>query len=347
MNVQELAGLADWLEHEIHKGGVLQQYQALSNALSRNTQQNQQKVSFDSEKEKLFEALTAMPLAKLSREQLSFLETIGIRSSIGQAGVDDLEDALYRNVIDPATSARIVQEKTQRIGATKARIDAIRTALKDIPLDLQESGEGGVLFRVYFQGDASIDDVVDLKKWSAAWHDIGRGVAMLHNESPEDVRVVGAGTGSIIIELSVVAGVALTIGKIIKEALDIAEQTNRIRIQAEQIRGMKLSNAKIASDLDKEAEKIKSEGGDKINKIVAEGSTLEGDAKGDIAKALSTSVVKLLDFLDKGGRVDIIVRGAESEDADEVVLALDEQVSEIRRLEAGQKRITDARSDDG
>ena len=340
MNISELLRLADWIDQEIHKNGLLTKYQALHATMNRNNQQNQAKVSFETEQKELLAALDSMVLTELSRDQLNFLSQIGIRNDVGKLGVHDLEDLLYKNVIDLATSAKVVNEKYQRLANSKKRVDAVRFALEGIDLhesELEEEGE--VLFRVYFQGDASISNVADLKKWSGIWYDIGRGVAMFHHESPQDVRVVGADTGSIVIELGVIAAMALTIGKIIKQGLDIAEQTNRIRIQSETIQSMKLSNKKIASDLNKEADKVKAEGAQTITASVSADASLEQNAQGDVEKALSGAIVKLLDFLDRGGRVDIVIRKDDMDPDDADLQALDEQVNEIRRLEATQRRI--------
>jgi hypothetical protein len=128
--------------------------------------------------------------------------------------------------------------------------------------------DGKVLVRVAFTHEASISNVVDLKTWSNIWHDIGRGIAMIHDAPPEEIQVVGASRGSVVLDLAVAYGIAATISKIILEALKVTEKVLDIRKKAEEIRALKLGNAKIAKELDEEAEKEKTKGVERISEHV-------------------------------------------------------------------------------
>ena len=55
--------------------------------------------------------------------------------------------------------------------------------------------------RVEFREGALIDNVKSWKYWSKEWYDISRGITMALDRAPEDIRVVSAGRGSILMDL--------------------------------------------------------------------------------------------------------------------------------------------------
>lgn len=81
-----------------------------------------------------------------------------------------------------------------------------------------------------------MSNLSDFKSWGSTWYDIGRGVAMGHGTPPEDIKVVGATRGSIIIELGVAYAIAATTSRIILEALKLAEKSLALRKTVEEIR---------------------------------------------------------------------------------------------------------------
>ncbi|WP_219584327.1 hypothetical protein, partial [Vibrio parahaemolyticus] len=133
---------------------------------------------------------------------------------------------LFRNNLDIANAhselSKIVQELSNGIG----RSDQIQTQLKPlISAGVEdETPAEDVMIRVHFQNDVAFENVCDFKKWGTVWWEIGRGIAIAHDSSPEAVKVVGAQKGSIIIELATVAAIATTASTIILSALKVAER---------------------------------------------------------------------------------------------------------------------------
>jgi hypothetical protein len=78
MNVSELFDLTDWITKEIKASQIPQKYQALHAIILQHSQPNQQKQPFESQKDGLIEALKSVPLGRLTRDQLGFLERLGI-----------------------------------------------------------------------------------------------------------------------------------------------------------------------------------------------------------------------------------------------------------------------------
>ena len=110
MNVSELFDLTHWVTDEIVSTKIPQKYQTLQTILQQHSQPDQKKQPFEDQKNDLTEALKNVPLRKLTKDQLLFLHKLGIAQAVGEEGIDVIEDILYKNVIDVATSAQKLKE---------------------------------------------------------------------------------------------------------------------------------------------------------------------------------------------------------------------------------------------
>ena len=150
-------------------------------------------------------------------------------------------------------------------------------------------------------------NITDFKDWGKRWFEIGYGISMAHNLAPEDIKIIGATKGSIIIELSVIAGIATTVSGIILAALKVADRILELRKKAEEIRGMKLKNDKLAQDIEKEAEIEKKAGVATIMEEIVKKLEIKREAEGDKIPALKRSIENLVDFTENGGEVDFVI----------------------------------------
>lgn len=336
MNVSELYNLTHWITREIQQTKIPNKYQTLQNILQKNSQPNQQQQPFETQKEDLITTLRGVPLGKLTRDQLEFLDHLGIAEAVGQTGIEVIEEILYKNVIDVATSAQKIQQQLNQINQGIGKSNQIKEGLTDCVLEEEYETDNEILMRVSFTGHALMSNVSDFKTWGNIWYDIGRGIAMAHNATPEEIKIVGATKGSVIIELAVVASIATTTSGIILAALKVAEKVLDILKKAEELRGLKLKNGKFAKDLEKEAENEKKAGIEEITDQVAKQLDLKED-EGDKVKALDTAVKNLVNFIEKGGIVDFVIsesdEGNENEEHNESNDQLRVAFQEIRRLE--------------
>lgn len=335
MNVSELFDLTYWVVSEIQNKNILQKYQALQEILQQHSQPNQQRQPFDSQKEDLINTLKGVPLASLTRDQLDFLSHLEIAQGVGDDGVNAVEEILYKNVIDVATSAQKLQEILQKVARGISKSNQIQQGLDGCVFEEEYEADNEVLMRVSFTGHAQMSNVTDFKSWGSIWYDIGRGIAMAHDASPEEIKIVGATKGSIIIELAVLATIATTTSAIILAALKVAEKVIDIRTKAEELRGLKMRNDKFAKELEAEAEHEKKAGIEEITaSVVAELGIKEGE--GDKVKALDKAVKNLVNFIEKGGIVDFVIpdTGEEGEGKDDENQKLRVAFQEIRRLES-------------
>lgn len=350
VNVSELFKLTDWIKREISDQDIPGKYQSLQTIIQQNAQQGQPSRAFDSERNTLLDALRNIKLDVLTKDQLAFLACLGIGNAVGHAGAGAVEELLYKNVIDIATSAAGLAQINQRVNAGIAKSQQLATGLSDCVPAQAEEQEGEVVMRVAFMHQAAMSNLSDFKSWGSTWYDIGRGIAMAHGTSPEDIRVVGATRGSIIIELGVAYAIAATTSRIILEALKVAEKSLALRKTVEEIRAMKLQNKKLAADIEKEIESEKSSGIDRIADELKKELKLKAD-DGDKVTALVKAVKNLVNFIERGGEVDFVVPNDDeietekaadgSEPAAQAVSyqALRERAAEIRLLEGNLARL--------
>ena len=335
MNVSELFNLTQWITREIGGAQIPHKYQVLQKILQQNLQTNLQKLPFETQKDDLIKTLKSVPLDQLTREQIAFLDSLGIANTVGEEGSDQIEDILYKNVIDVATSVKKLQQIHQKLSEGISKSNQIKAGLTGCVLEEEYEAENEILMRVSFTGHALMENVTDFKSWGNIWFDIGRGIAMAHDLSPDDIKIVGATKGSIIMELAVVASVATTTSGIILAALKVAEKVLDILNMAEELKSKKLKNTKLAEDLQKEAENEKNDGIKEITNNITEKLGIKNNGKGDKIKALNTAVKNLVNFIEKGGVIDFVVPEEEEIEEGEEDQHEDLRVAfnEIRKLE--------------
>lgn len=332
MNVDELYHLTEWINAEIVERKLPKLYSALHNILTQNSQPNQEKQPFDNQKTSLFESLKNVPLSQLTIDQVNFLEKLGLADYIGQNGISLLEEILYKNAIDVATASTKVQEILTSINTAIEKSNAIKKGLEgcvEIGKPLSEE----ILIRVNFSKDAAMANITDLKKWGSVWYDIGRGIAMVHDSSPEEIRIIGAKNGSVVLELAATLSIAWTISSIILMALRVAERVIIVQGRAEEVRGLRLGNDKIAKDLEQEAKKEREKGIAEITTTIAQKLNIKSSGEGDKTSALDKAVKELVNFLTKGGEIDCMIPEEEdgpTEGAEEGEAGRTNQLRELR-----------------
>jgi len=341
MYIQELYKLTLWITEEVTGKQLPQKYQQLFQKLSENIQPNRQKQPFDIQRNNLIDALKEMKLEVLNEEQKDFLDNLNILNIFGEEAIEELENILYKNSLDIATSSKQVKDIYTRLTQGIAKLNKIYEGLHG-HIKIEEHITDKVIIKIHFDHEASINNITDFKKWSTIWYDISRGITMVHDVAPEEIEVVGANKGSIIIELATIYTITKTLSEIILKVLQVVEKVFDIRKKAEELKAMKLSNEKIALDLEKEANHIKKHEIEEIVKEVLLNNNIEN---GDVSNNLTKSVSKLLDFIDKGGEVDFTMPEKENDEEKEETAILEmkdllkNKFQEIRLIENKLKQI--------
>lgn len=338
MQVDELLDLTNWILDNIADKGISDKYRQLFALLQHNTRPNVPKQSFNQERDNLIQSLREVPINQLSFGQIEILNKLGIAKNVGIDGALLIDDILIRNAIDVASAASAVEECLRQVddGIEWSRKQR-ELLLKVISAEGVSEADGGVILRVRFAGEASVNNLTDLKEWSKTWWEIGRGISIAHGKSPEEISVIGASKGSIIVALRTAAEIAGTVSFIIMRALKIAEKYYDIRRKAQEVRALKLGNDKIEKDLEEEADSYKSKG---VDDIVEETSEKLYIRQGDHVNELTSAVRKLVDFITRGGEVDFVAPSDESGDAEAGLVGqgfgqmeLRIRFQEVRRLE--------------
>lgn len=307
MNVSELYELPFWVDENIVKVEIPQKYQKLLQVVQQNTQPNQTQQPIDEQKRNLIDTIRIVPLNQLTREQLEFLQALEIAQAVGDEAVETINDIFYKNAIDIATAAQKVQEIHQKLSNGIKKLNQIKGGLEGSVHQETYEAENEVLMRITFTGDAELTNIVKFRDWGKTWYEIGRGIAIAHDATPEQVKIIGATSGSIVIEMATIASIAGTTAGIIFSALKLAEKVLDIRKKAEEIKNLQLQNKKLATDLVKEADNEKEEGIKNISlEIVAE-LDINKTKDGEKINALDRSIKLLVDFIESGGEVDFIV----------------------------------------
>ena len=310
MQTEELLQLSNWFKDNVVKNNIPQNYTNLYNKMNLNVrrQNGLQNQPFIDEKNKLFTSLSKIHFEDLTIEQIKFLEEFKIDKLINEEAIKIITNDLTSNTLDISSATNIIKEYNDKIINAQNKFLEINELLSQyFKVNLKnEINENEVLMRLYFQEGMSIDNLNDLKKLSANWYDISRGIAMALNQTPEDFRVIGAKKGSIIIDLAVTVGVATAVSKILLEALKVADRVLDIRKKVEEIKALKLSNKKIELELKKEADTERESGIKVIVEETINQLKINSENEGDKITAIEKSVKKLIDFTENGGQVDFV-----------------------------------------
>lgn len=308
MQIEELFDLTSWIEKEIVEKHVQQNYTALHSILIHNAQPSTSKQSFEEQKHLLIETLGDVRLELLSSGQLEILNEIGIAALVGDEGIELLEELLFKNVLDIATT---VAKVAANINAISSGVEWSKNTreqlLKIINVDEVREQDDEAILRVHFQKEAHLSNVTEFKDWGKNWYEIGRGIAMAHGAAPEDLKVIGASKGSVILTLATTYAIAKTASQIILEALKVIEKVYVIKKTAQEVKQLKLSNQAASDALERAAIEEKDKGKEAILNKVIEQLKLQQANDAETIKTLEKSVKQLVDFIEKGGEVDFVV----------------------------------------
>jgi hypothetical protein len=288
----------------------------------------------------------------LSPEQREFLWKISLRNHIGEEGASELED-IFKDGLDLTAITSSIANIAKEVGSAVERASQIKAGLDGLVEPLAPLTEEA-LIKVVFRGGAAIENIVDLRRWASEWHDIGRGIAMVANASPEEIRVVGAKNGSIIITLAATYAVAQVAATVILKSLEIVEKVMNLRKIHAEIKSLDISNKSLADEARKAVLDESESGAENAaeNAMQELGLVLDGEQRAVLQK----SVKRLISFIEKGGSVDVVLLPFESTEGKNAeadihlnVAALADKAERIRRIESKIEAIgyesTDAQED--
>ena len=269
--------------------------------------------------------------------------------ALGLPAIKKIDDILTRNNLDIATAINRIEEIHNNLNAGVRKLNAIQDGLGDyVSGELDEiDHHSGILTRISFVENASIQNIVDLKKAANDWHIIGRGLAEICSVRPQDIKIIGASRGSIIFDLLLAAKIVIALDLIISSILKKTKTYYQIKKMAIQIEGMELDNERKAIHL----KNLKKDEEEQNTKMIAETVKeviktlkLESNKRSNLEKA-----VKLIaNFYEDGGDVDVVLptqeevseeEVTEDRDVNEAIERLRKRVPQTRLLFEEVKRI--------
>ncbi|PLX67814.1 MAG: hypothetical protein C0603_06745 [Denitrovibrio sp.] len=340
MQSLELYQLTQWVDKELVKTELLQKYTNLINVLNANVQRrnNHAIQPFEQQKKALLECVKGINMNMLSGSQLKSLNMAGMYENVGEKGFSKLIK-IFSNIID---IAQVVAEISKMNSITVQWIqqnNALALAMKPFLNKTEyDYPEGHYLARVIFDNDAYVNSFEDLLGWSDEWRHITRGISIAINEQPDEVKLVGGGKGSFIVELTATGVFILTLGNIVKVTLDCMLKYRQLEMKTLELKKMKEDFLIFKDDFEEDATRLedrKEKYRDHMKDIIFKGAKerIKGfnkKAEAEFRKAVSS----LVDFMTKGGDVDCVIDDS-TEEGDDILgtkEALKVDFAEIRAL---------------
>ncbi|ANT52016.1 hypothetical protein [Mesorhizobium amorphae] len=207
MDIFELYDLATWYKTYLKPMRAL--YTELHTATNNNATQPT-KMPIEAHLSPLVQFLSEIAMGQLSLQQLALLRDLEVQGLVGPEGARWIESIVRAEAYDPATTNQNVADAIEAITAAGQKLSGYTAAVDQLGLDRAEVSDedGRITVRIGFRNDASIRNVKDWKTSADDWYQIVRGLAMMSKEAPEDAKVIGASTGSVILVLSVTYAVS-------------------------------------------------------------------------------------------------------------------------------------------
>jgi hypothetical protein len=312
MNIDELYRLATWYAEQYPE--LIRLYNELLGPINHNASQPDKR-PIEAQLNALAEFLANPRFDELSIEQLKMLTSIGVDTYLGQEGANYVNSVVRTSNYDPATAVDRLNAAVQGLNNAGTLLAAYAEAARNLGFgeDHAEAADGLITIRVGFQNDVAINTVTDWKDTAKEWYDIIRGLSMACEEKPEDVKVIGADTGSVILILAGTAVFAALLARISKNITGVAKDVISVRVEMENLRQKSILTKTMEVEF-KRIEKEKTDGAvTTIEKLIEDKIK---DKDGDVRAALISSVKKLLTFNEKGGTVDFVSPEKEEGSAD-------------------------------
>ncbi|EPN3064846.1 hypothetical protein ACTWWB_000633 [Vibrio fluvialis] len=368
MQISELLHLREWFLTKVVNAEIIQKYSGLHEVLQHNINvqtapANQRQRSplkpYESELSALSEALKAIDFSALTLAQENVLENLKIKNIIGVEGSNKINEVAL-NSLDIVSFNKYCTDSVTLLNAANSKLTElykhITSIFTDEEFEADFDSNKEVMLRLHFQGNSSINDVNLFNAWGKQWKFIIDHTGEPFNVSAQDVRVVGASKGSVILELIVEATpYALVFASLVNWSLDTISKVYAIKQQRVDIESSQLDNKakkKIIDILDSEEMNYKNESIDnKVKEIIDNLPNGPDSINGDTESKMRSAVKKLLNFIEGGGSIDIVADNKNSdesgEDISDSIMQLKKSFEDARVIEDKLKALGYRKNDVG
>ncbi|WP_159821460.1 hypothetical protein [Colwellia sp. 20A7] len=344
METQELYQLATWITKGCEETELDKYFQALTidlEAYAKDEKHIKGAQYLNNKKNRLNQianALKQFPEIQLTDDQATLMKSLDIDTLFNEHSLKTLHGILQK---DHNFSFVISTIGNLNVSLKNAldKFSNILIYFKDLPYSSKKQDfknpENKVFTRLTFKEKASISNFVELKTWSESWYNIARGYTIAQGKSPEEIEIIGAGNGSILIDL--LANIE-TINMICETINHIADFTLTSIEAWASYEGMKYirDNQKNSDKqqvydelLKEEKEKIEQDHEDQFKRITDK-LIKKYACKNECSNELKKAIKELSKFLDDGGNIKCIT---DSKSADnETEKALQESLKKFEKM---------------
>lgn len=336
MDIQELLELAKWVRRTVKD--VRHSYESVSDTLRHNSTETQ-KIPLEDHVDSLIYVLNEIDLLNLTHAQRLVLFKLNVEGLFGERGIDFVNSAVRNTNVDPAIAHAQFVNAIRSMDFAKQWASDIINALESLFAESDDSvqEEGKIILRIEFTEKARIDNINDWKKWSDKWHRVLRGIGMVFNQRPDEVQIVGASRGSIIITIAASLYIVKLLAEMTGTILKAVNEWKTLQKTMEELKEKNLLDKDISESLDRKVSDIKSRC---VDETLASVQNKYGSAiNGEVEAAVKQAIVDMVKFLGNGGKIDFgKIQDIQNEDR-EIVDEYREIVNGVRRLTEDQKSI--------
>ncbi|MGB9546042.1 hypothetical protein [Vibrio harveyi] len=201
MDVKELYDLALWFDENIVDEDLIESLsEAIVGLQSNGAASLSVKNRYVAELQTPF---YEVPVQQLTKNQTQVLRELDVWALFGANAVEYFQHAFaddfsYREIVNILGAGRsaltVARKHLENVAQLLPLVVDVQTELTPIPL-------GCASIRLTFREDASISNFVDFNSWAKKWFTIGRGFSLATNQKTQDLKIIGAGNGSIFIDV--------------------------------------------------------------------------------------------------------------------------------------------------
>lgn len=344
METAKLYKIVNDINEKIQNSGILDQLNTSFQNLIKLEQQaqltpqvRQQLITqIENSKREILTANKTIIPTSLSVEDNKIYEALDAYNLFGYDGQQRLTKIFTEVLSNPSNTKLQLHQYQSEINRITQLYTSLSTFADKLPINTgQQTDKDSII--IFFQGGSEINNLDELAKVSTKWNQNLIAFALLTEENDRTFRIETVERGSIILTLSAVPAIAYAFAKATDKVLDIIKkyyEIKKLAHDAKQLIGgipeKTIHDLEAASKL-----KLKAETNEITNQLIEEyGWNGEGKAeRKDVDSAVRLAVRHLLDFVNKGGKVDIKLIAQSSEADKEIEMNLTVKYNEIKQIE--------------
>ncbi|WP_318469248.1 hypothetical protein [Photobacterium leiognathi] len=337
MNINELYVLSDWFNKYVVESNVIDSYNESFNDIKKLLNSNSNRIiasnSFDNIKNKMISSIDGVDYSNLTNEQIGVLKKLHLTDIILSESIMSIE--LLFNIENSSDYiAASINRKLQALNKAKNYFFQIKKIIPEI-FDIKDSvnKDGKIFTRLTFHNKASINNIVELEQWSKKWLTISRGFSMALNKSPEEFEIIGAGKGSILVDILANIETINMVGEAINHIADFTQTCFETWAAYKTVQ--KLADTIDNNDMKKAASDMHDHLKNQENEhyeTLAEKLIKDHDGDTNAHRELARAIKELSAFLEKGGDIECLCH-EENKQCSETKEKISSALSNFKQIE--------------